>query len=753
MFMISYRRKGFSEIGGYWCKLVLVNKRIGLQLYVNFFNLVELFLPSRFLVLSFFPYQGKSRQGKGFVGYHFTPLSIDISPNEGRMLEFSSSTKFNGLQNLYVKKAPSNSTKLLLKYITILFIFLTTNLNAQYLGDTVHINEVVISSQNLSKFQTGAKIEKIDVQQVELLQDGNLEQLLNRVTPMSFKGMAGGLSTIRVRGTSPDHTSINFGGININSLTLGHSNVSNVPMYLFDKVGLQYGSSSAVNGSGSIGGAIHLGLNSNWVKGFKGEIRTAFGTLGEQLYGTKLFAGNGKWELATRAYYYNNKNRFKYYNEDYADFETGQRGKVFTQRNADIENKGLIQEFNYKFAQNEMAKLMVWVEDDWHLVQQNMAINEDTSKLDTKEPLLNQSVRVWAAYNNRKNPLMYHVGSGYVFDHQNHNNSPNNIQTKRFVNDLYVEYDITRYASIKTGVKSQSIKPNVYAYADNINIERRVDAYLQCRFALNLRFQSTVNIRKGYVTDYKVPFTPAIGFSYLAFKNDISLVKLTANVSRNYKVPTFNDRFWGELGNPDLKPENGYNIEFGSKYSICMNDTYGNLALNLFYMDVDDWILWQQKDDDWYPENVLNVISKGIELTSDVNYSISKVILNSGLVYAYTSTVRSKSEGKSPAIGRQMEYVPLHSFKVFNTATVRDWKIGFDGQGMPWQYTNEEVIDIIDGYFLLNFNFGKSFLINQNHKINIRALLNNVLNVNYQSSYGYAMPRFNAKLSITYNFN
>ena len=86
-------------------------------------------------------------------------------------------------------------------------------------------------------------------------------------TPIYLKANAGGLSTIRIRGTAADHTSVNFGGININSLTLGQSDFSRIPVYLFDGIDLQYGSSSAVNGSGAIGGSVYLGLSSEWTDG------------------------------------------------------------------------------------------------------------------------------------------------------------------------------------------------------------------------------------------------------------------------------------------------------------------------------------------------------------------------------------------------------------------------------------------------------------------------------------------------------
>jgi len=148
------------------------------------------------------------------------------------------------------------------------------------LPDTVFIHEVTTYAP-LKKYQAGAKIESIPADQMMIGQSGSVDQLLMRFTPVYLKSNAGGLSTIRLRGTSANHTSINFGGININSLTLGQSNMAEVPVYLFDEIDLQYGSSSAINGSGSIGGALHLGLANNWTNGVKLKTTLSEGSFGE----------------------------------------------------------------------------------------------------------------------------------------------------------------------------------------------------------------------------------------------------------------------------------------------------------------------------------------------------------------------------------------------------------------------------------------------------------------------------------------
>nr|WP_321486751.1 TonB-dependent receptor [uncultured Draconibacterium sp.] len=615
--------------------------------------------------------------------------------------------------------------------------------------DTVQVEEVV-SYGKLQKYQSGAKIERINAKQFSLAQDGNLEQLLSRSLPIAFKTNAGGLATIRIRGSAPDHTSFNFGGININSLTLGHSNVNNIPIYLFDNIGVQFGSASSVNGSGSIGGAIHLGLQNNWTDGFRAEARVANGSFGEQLYGTKLFLGNGKFEAVTRAYYYFKKNDFPFMNP-LKDFETQKIGIKDRQRNAEIKNMGLIQELNYRFNPNEFYVFNVWIEKDWHNVQQNMGVNY--SNHETKEEYKDDHVRIWTGYKNRKNPLKFEINGGYVYDNAVSDKiTSDTISTQRIIGEAFIEHDFSPQASYKAGAKATRIYPTVYTYSEALKHEDRVDLYASYYQRFFNRLTATLNLRYGYVTNFDVPFTPSFGLNYLAFSKEKYVLRFTGNVARSYRVPTFNDRFWEPGGNPDLNPEKGMSYELGSKWSYCDGDLSGNVKLNAFLMDVDEWILWKNGGSKWYAANVQNVQSKGLEFMTDWNYRIFGLKANSGLNYTYTSAQRKESNNNTRALNRQLEYVPLHAGNFFTTVTYNKFDFTVDGSYTDEQFSDEEDDNILAAYFLMNMALGYNWIIDGHNQILINGMINNLLDTDYQASLGYAMPGIAYRLSITYKF-
>jgi iron complex outermembrane receptor protein len=630
------------------------------------------------------------------------------------------------------------------------FLLIQSLTVAQKHSDTIELTEVQVSSDKLEKFQAGAKIEKISTFELKQLQDGNLSDLLIHNMPVAIKTDAGGLATIHIRGTSSNHTTVNFGEIDLNSQTLGNSNLAKIPLYLFDDISLQYGSSAAVKGSGNIGGAIHLSIENNWTKGFKAEVRSALGSFGEQLYGTKLFFGNGKWESVSRLYYYYKTNDFKFINTNIKDYNTGIIGVNDIQQNANLKNKGILQEFNYLFTPGKTFKLNIWLENNWYNIQQNQSANYYNPHY--KETYEDDHIRILANLDNRANKLKTHLGVSYSFDNAIYNQSPDLIKTNTIICDGFVEYDLNKNISYKTGTKISRIYPTVYAYDSSVIFENRADFYFLYSQQLLKKLQVTINLRYGFVTNYKIPFVPALGLSYSLFYNQSNMVKINGNISKSYRVPSFNDRFWVPGGNPNLLPENGMNYDIGLDYVFDNSGFNNRIKVNAYFIDVDNWILWRNGGSFWYADNVQRVQSKGIELINEMRYKIGQFEIMNHLQYSFTHAERIESTLGSSAVNRQLEYIPLHSAMFSFTSAKRNFHFSVNGAYNYQRYTDETQGNILPQLFLLNTSAGYQLEINELNNLNIKLLINNILNKNYQSTFDYAMPRINYRISLTYNF-
>src|SRR6187402_1862581 len=122
-------------------------------------------------------------------------------------------------------------------------------------SDTTYLREVRVYGLPVTSHAVGAKIDQLDAGGL-----GNLSDKLSSDVPLYLKSYGNNqLSTISIRGTTASQTAVLWNGININSPTLGQSDLALLPLYLFDQLSVRYGGSSALYGSDAIGGSILLG--------------------------------------------------------------------------------------------------------------------------------------------------------------------------------------------------------------------------------------------------------------------------------------------------------------------------------------------------------------------------------------------------------------------------------------------------------------------------------------------------------------
>ncbi|MDA3879749.1 MAG: TonB-dependent receptor [Prolixibacteraceae bacterium] len=614
--------------------------------------------------------------------------------------------------------------------------------------DSIFLDEITTYGDYI-KYQPGAHIVNIKAENIENSNEPALSQLLSRYSPIYIKTDAGGLATIRIRGTAPNHTTINFGGININSLTLGHSNISSVSMFLFDRIELQYGSSSSLNGSGAIGGSIYLNQKNQWTDGFSFQGKTMQGSFGEQLYGAKIALGNGKFESITKLYLYKKKNNFPFKNPYHENRIEDRTPVDDVQKGAAIENKGILQQFNYLFTPNEFFKSSFWFENSWHQVQPNMQTN---IKYKTTETLENKNIRAWVEYRNENNPLKYNIAAGYVHDYQLYDSvSAQEIITDRLITEASAKYKF-RSMEFKLGTKYKYMAPDVYAYTDtSITNEQYLDIYLSWFFQPTSKLKTAINLRQTMVSEYNTPFTPSLGADYTLIVKAKNQLNITANLARSYRVPTFNDRFWGNQGNPNLKPETGINIEGGLKYNHIDGSNKTTVNINTYYMNIDNWIEWRYYGV-WQAHNIQRVISKGIEVSAQQTFKLGNTTSEININYTLNNVEAIENKTGSGITNHQLRYSPKHIGNASYQLHYHNWSFYADGSYTGLRYT-DYLGDTLPAYFLTNAGLHYSFKMNE-HQADLSFSADNLFDVSYQNQKYYAMPgrTFRIGLSIKLNY-
>lgn len=629
----------------------------------------------------------------------------------------------------------------------IVAIYLLNNVVfGQSLQDTViNLQEVQVFAKK-DKYLVGSKINKIDSIKLESVSGESLADIINNYLPIYIKQDAGGFATIRFRGTSPDHTAIMFNGININSLTLGHTNISSIPAFLFDDIKVQYGSSSSLYGTDAIGGSIQLDNKPLWNKGLDVGLQQDIGSFHSYFSGLKISFSNENFSYSLKGFRQVKKNDFPFLNTAVKDFEKNEFVKD-TSRNTAIENYGILQEVTIKITEKTHAYVNVWYEDNWHQIQPNMSANYYGGSF---EEIQNNHLRLVSGLKYYKGKHKLTTDLGYVYDYQLYNKNRNEIiSTNSFITN--VNYYNTSFlkGNLNTGINYAYIKPNVYAYDGNIE-ENRIDIFLAYKRTFLKRLTGSLNIRESYVSDYKSKFSPSIGINYSLLNSTKHFLDYKISVSKSYKTPTFNDRYWYPNGNPDILPEDGMNYEFNTKYLLNNKNSKIQFGLSCFYMEVDNWIQWVNLDI-WRPKNIRKVQNKGLEINLESTYKISKLRFNTGVNYSLTKAIEVKSyENESASKGKQLIYTPEHLGRLFLSIDYNKWVLLTSASYTGERYN--ESYKMLEDYFLLNASIGKNLQFKK-HAFNFNFKMNNILNKAYQNQELFAMPGRNYTISIKYLLN
>ncbi len=104
---------------------------------------------------------------------------------------------------------------------------------------------------------------------------------------------------------------------------------------------------------------------------------------------------------------------------------------------------------------------------------------------------------------------------------------------------------------------------------------------------------------------------------------------LNANYGKSFHAPTFNQLYWRRYGNPDLRHEQGDNVEIGALWRpTLLKDWSTTFRLTGFRAQIKDQILWLPKANREYsPINIQNARAQGIEARGVVQAAISDDLL------------------------------------------------------------------------------------------------------------------------------
>lgn len=527
---------------------------------------------------------------------------------------------------------------------------------AQEINDTIILTMHKVVASKSSAYHSGAQQEKLSALTLSRFENSSLGNALLENTLISIKnyGTPGSLSTASIRGLSSNHVQINWNGIAINSLTSGDFNLGLIPAGAFDEASFTPNASGALYGSGTFGGAIDLVSNTDTKKS-SAMFSTEATSLNSISTLNKVKHQGENYSFSATAWFQNWKNNFDYY-------DTGKR-KTLKRKNAEFSTNGMILTSAYKLNESQNLMAGLWLQE----ADKNLPSLNGTSP-DKVEFQRDKTLRSFLNYKHCTASGILSGSAIYVNDYLRFGKKidPNqellSIDSKiRTIfyqgNADYQYYGFDNFKLIG-GLLYKYAMPKSNNYAESLN-EQQFSVFTSAKYTLK-RFTTSLSLRKEFYSNYKNPFLLGMGGEYKLIEE---LVKIHFSVNQKYRIPTFNERFWQDAGNPDLKQEEGISYEAG--VSLLPEHTPGNSQLDItsYYNQLDGLIRWLTVDGVLAPHVYSKVHAWGLEVRFRNNFSLARHIrMNNQTLFGYNRTTQEAVNDYNIDSKAQLPYTPKYKF-------------------------------------------------------------------------------------------
>jgi len=618
----------------------------------------------------------------------------------------------------------------MVRYVLIfVFCFFISNSFAQV--DSVQKLDLInLHSIKLKKHSKGFKVvtmsDSVIVKNIE-----SFSTLLRFNSPIYIKEYgSGGTSSASFRGTSASNTAVVWNGININSVNNGQTGFNSLTTSLYDNINIRSGGGSIEFGSGAIGGTIHLNNQLRFGNYFENQIVSSFGSYEtfQNLY--KLSYGNEKTAIKFGISYNQSQNDYKWL------------GHNLKNENGAYKNLNVSLSLSQKLS--EFSKISFYSEKyNGNRQFSGQLPNPSAAKEKYKDLSFRNLIDFHYEKENYAHSLkLAYLTQEYQYFADKNSHSYSFGKSNRFISNYNFNYNFSNSSNLESFSEFES----VIGKTDQIQGNNR-NQWSQS-LIWNKKFEDKVSmnakVRKDFNSDYKMPFIFALGVEVKPVRNTFVRV----NGSKNYRVPTYNDLYWPELGNDKLIPESSLQGEIGLGYK---NNQF-KIDVGAYFIESKDKIIWKPGADPdkpgmWTPINLSEVLNKGIELVIAYNENINDHLFDIQFNYNYTLATDKASD-------KTLTYVPKHLF---------NGNIGYSYHRLSAFYQhlfNGEVFtteDNIDMYTVPYFNIGNvgvNYKVINKHKnvLDLGIKINNVFNKAYEVLPRRPMPNRNINFNINYKF-
>ena len=243
--------------------------------------------------------------------------------------------------------------------------------------------------------------------------------------------------------------------------------------------------------------------------------------------------------------------------------------------------------------------------------------------------------------------------------------------------------------------------------------------------------------------------SPSLSFSYRLLPDEALYVR--AMTKSTFRLPTFNDLYYLQIGNTSLRPENAHEYGAGMTWNSRPIGPLRYVALTIdpYYNDVTDKIVAFPSTYIWKMVNFGKAEIKGIDATMGTEVDIAKgysIVANGSLTW---QEAKDKTEGNA-TYGSQLPYTPKVSGGL-SVMLLTPWvNVGYSatGQGKRYSMAQNTREYQLDGYMEHSLSLSRDFLLGDN-MLRLQLTVNNITDKQYEIIKYYPMPGRSVTASAT----
>lgn len=251
----------------------------------------------------------------------------------------------------------------------------------------------------------------------------------------------------------------------------------------------------------------------------------------------------------------------------------------------------------------------------------------------------------------------------------------------------------------------------------------------------------------------KQKVTPAVFLSYKPFRTADLVVR--AFYKQSYRMPTFNDLYYTDMGNAYLRPELATQYNVGVLYDLDRQDrtfSFFRIGADLYYNRVKDKIVAYPKGQQfrWTMLNLGEVEIKGIDAQAMAVFRLPyQIELTAKLQYTYQEAIDITNPADN-YYRDQIPYIPWHSGSAVVMMGWKGWNLNYSFIYVGHRYNQQENIryNYTQPWYTSDVSLVKAFKVS---KVRIKATVevNNLLSQDYDVILNYPMPKRNYRVGLT----